>query len=149
LPTNDTNCENIIKAITTKRKYYGYNTKTDKTLIFVDGDDDKIEVAKIKEIKKFLPKDITIVFSNPCFELWFLNHFVSHSHSLNSAQLLIELRKNIPEYKKSKDVFSLLKNKREIAIKNTISQNNIGNDDPYSDIVNLFVENVLEEKKAK
>lgn len=54
-------------------------------------------------------KNAMILFSNPSFEIWFLNHFVCHLKNCRSQKELIdELKRYIPEYGKSRDVYPML-----------------------------------------
>ncbi len=63
---------------------------------------------------------IEVAYSNKCFELWFLLHF----SYVQSAMLVKDYIKRLDtllcrKYKKNdKEIYSLLKNKQEIAIKN-------------------------------
>jgi len=52
-----------------------------------------------------------IAFSNPCFELWFLLHFIDQKGYLDDADAVIRLlnsHKAIPDYKKSGDYYDLI-----------------------------------------
>lgn len=61
----------------------------------------------------------TLVLSNPCFEVWFLAHFGFSGSPFASSKKAVEaLRKFIPEYTKSKDVYCTLEPKQETAIAN-------------------------------
>ncbi|MDO8727606.1 MAG: RloB family protein [Candidatus Methanoperedens sp.] len=67
---------------------------------------------------KIAGKDVNICLSNPSFELWFLLHFTSIVSKLFRSEVIEKLKKEIPDYEKNKDVYDLLVNKREIALKN-------------------------------
>lgn len=46
---------------------------------------------------------MTVVVSNPCFELWLLLHFADHGAPVASfAQLKPLLRRHVPDYEKSR-----------------------------------------------
>lgn len=47
-----------------------------------------------------------VAFSNPCFELWYLLHFADCTRSLERQQATRELRKHLPKYEKSADVYT-------------------------------------------
>lgn len=52
-----------------------------------------------------------IAFSNPCFEYWYLLHFVQHNAHLNGANEVIRMLQSkgyIERYAKNQDVFDLL-----------------------------------------
>ena len=79
----------------------------DSTWIVADGDVDyKTQGALDTKNKKLLharekarSKDIEIIISNPCFEFWYFNDYRS---------VQAELNKYIPNYEKSKDIYSQL-----------------------------------------
>ena len=61
------------------------------------------------------------IVSNPCFEVWFLLHFVFSTKSyLNQNQVLEELRQSdrIPHYKKNSDIAAVLQKYQTNAIHN-------------------------------
>ena len=46
---------------------------------------------------------ITIISSNPCFEIWYLEHFgYSNRPYSNSRKVIEELQKHVPQYMKSR-----------------------------------------------
>lgn len=59
---------------------------------------------------------IPIALSNPCFELWFILHYVYLSHAITSGEALDRLKEHISGYEKSMDIFDIIENKIEIAI---------------------------------
>lgn len=63
--------------------------------------------------------NVVIVTSNPCFEVWYLEHFGYTSKSFNSnAELIEEVKKHIPKYQKNTCDFEILYPLTEVAIKN-------------------------------
>lgn len=89
----------------------------DSTWIVADGDIDfKTQGALDTKNKKLLharekarSKDIEIIISNPCFEFWYLLHFMySTKHFNDYRSVQAELNKYIPNYEKSKDIYSQL-----------------------------------------
>ena len=85
--------------------------------------DTDFDVHKQKEIliakKKTKNLNIELIKSNPCFEIWFILHFSNSTKQYKSNEEVIkELKKYIPKYKKNTDVFAYLDNKRKNAIKN-------------------------------
>ena len=62
---------------------------------------------------------IQFAVSNPCFEVWFLMHFKYSTHSFLSSQDVVrELKTEIPDYSKNKDVSVMLVDKLGEAMKN-------------------------------
>jgi hypothetical protein len=72
------------------------HTKHKKDEIFLIYDFDIPEIdTKLRQIK-----NVTLLLSNPCFELWYLLHYKSQSAELTSSRCLSELEKHIDGYKK-------------------------------------------------
>ena len=44
--------------------------------------------------------DVILLSSNPCIELWFLLHFKEQKSSITTNNLLQQLKKTFPNYKK-------------------------------------------------
>ena len=60
-----------------------------------------------------------IALSNPCFELWFLLHFIYTTGYVASCDAVVKkLIEHLPEYQKSNDIYSLLLAKQTTAIGN-------------------------------
>lgn len=79
------------------------------------------ELQKAKEAGDSL--GYRIIFSNPSFELWFLNHFVNQGGHLEDCDAVIAHLKmpgRIPGYSKNQDYFELLLPLQETAIQNSI-----------------------------
>ncbi len=79
-----------------------------------NGNKDKI----ISTACKNAGHNVKIILSNPSFELWFLLHFEYYSTKLTNSDLIDRLERHLPDYKKSKDYYDLLKSKRENAVDN-------------------------------
>ncbi|MBR2801372.1 MAG: RloB domain-containing protein [Erysipelotrichaceae bacterium] len=92
----------------------------DMSLSVFDLDLDISKVPQLDEAKKLAKKDNTcIITSNPCFEIWYLEHFGYTSKSFsNSRELIRELKKHIPDYQKNTCDFKLLFPLTDQAIKN-------------------------------
>lgn len=119
-PSGVTDPRNMLSTVKRKRSRFDYHANEDLTFIFMDGDCDKRKIDLINELKKKLPKDIKIVLSNPCFELWFLNHFVFVGKEfLTNDEFFKELDKYIENYDKNKDYYMTLLPKLKTAIKNS------------------------------
>lgn len=113
-----TDPKGMINSTKNKRKQYDYNSNEDLTFIFIDGDNTE-RYQQIKELQKKQPKDISIIITNPSFELWFLNHFVKTSKELTNPQLLDELKHYIPKYSKNFDAYQIIQNLEQNAINNS------------------------------
>ena len=114
---------NMLNSIKAKRKDYDYHASEDITLLFVDLDCDEAKKEKVKEIESKLNKDTLIIKSDPCFELWFLNHFCFSTKEYSSNKELInDLKKYIVDYQKNYDYFDLLEDKTETAVRNSKMQ---------------------------
>lgn len=63
--------------------------------------------------------EVAVITSTPCFEVWFLQHFRFSTHAFRSnAEVISELQKYIPGYKKNSDVFSIIAENTSIAMEN-------------------------------
>lgn len=130
---NDTDPLKIAKSV------YATSLKDEEDLHFDEDDcafcivDTDVDRAKQKEIDEAIKygkhKNIEVILSNPCFEVWFLQHFKYSTRSFSSNDAVIEeLRKYIPTYEKSTDVFELLLPHIDTAIDNAINLKKYHND---------------------
>ena len=79
---------------------------------------------QIKEAQKEAGNVIKIALSNPCFELWFLLHYIyttSQMRNYNDVMKELSKQKGFEKYEKIRDVFDILEDKLEIAKKNAES----------------------------
>lgn len=142
-PSGVTDPVNMISTAKRKRNRFDYHASEDLTYIFMDGDCDKKKIDLINELKKKLPKDIRIVLSNPCFELWFLNHFVQVGKEfLTNDEFFKELDKYIESYDKNKDYYLVLSESLKNAIKNSKSQKTNGCSS-CTDVFSLFENKII------
>lgn len=96
-----------------------------KNVNYLDGDevwavfdiDDFYSTDLLKSIEKVHKSGIKIAFSNECFELWILLHFLKPSTPISRKDLLNKIRKNLKSFQKGKNIFNLIINKQSIAIK--------------------------------
>jgi len=90
----------------------------DKIFCVYDIDSTSEEALK-KARAKASQYGISSCISNPCFELWYLLHFIYSTSCLNSyTDVKAELLKYIKDYEKSRDVHNLLISKQINAINN-------------------------------
>lgn len=114
---------NMINSIKKKRKDLDYNAGEDLTFLFMDEDCNPSKREIIDSLQAKLPKDIVIVRSRPCFELWFLNHFCGTTKEyMSNDELIADLKKFIADYDKNKDYFEMLKSRKDIAVRNSVLQ---------------------------
>ncbi len=78
---------------------------------------------RIKEINEIEPicqeKGINIILSSPTFEMWYLLHFRHKNIQFKSSkEVKKEIKKLIPEYKETLNIYLKLKDKTKEAIKN-------------------------------
>ena len=94
-----------------------------KGLNFINGDKvwcvfdcDENTNEDISQACKIAKNDVKICLSNPNFEFWFLLHYEYIITRLERSEVIEKLKKHIPNYSKSTDVFNDLLNKRSKAI---------------------------------
>lgn len=80
-------------------------TLGDKAYCVFDSDFDECKNEQIaKAEKRAKTKDIDVIVSSPCFEIWYLCHFICSTKQYTSNEEVIkELEKYIPGYTKSKE----------------------------------------------
>ena len=77
----------------------------DKAICLIDIDNDSQKKKMVNKLKDEY-KDVTILCSNPCFEVWFLFHLLDNPPRLTSGQAAKkELKKYIKNYQENYDVF--------------------------------------------
>ncbi len=108
---------------------------------------DSTEKNKYEKLKNRYHKNKNIVFveNMPCFEIWFLLHFVKSSKTFNTYnELLPELKKHILNYEKTKsyfiknDLYLKLKDKLDTAINNSIALTENDDCDSKSEMYLIF-----------
>lgn len=90
----------------------------DLAFCLIDTDTNTAKQVQIdKAINLADSNHITLLLSNPCFEIWFLQHFRYSTKSyLTSDEVLRDLESYIPNYKKSLNIYSSIENKQAAAI---------------------------------
>lgn len=91
--------------------------KGDIAFCVFDLDNSGYKEKQFLEAKKIADKkSIHMIPSNPCFEVWYLEHFTYTSKPfLHSKDIIEELKKYIPDYEKTKNYSELLNDKLAIA----------------------------------
>jgi hypothetical protein len=98
--------------------------------------------------------DVTVIWANECFEIWYLMHFCYRDTSIGRGALRKELEKpaylNRPYDKADSEVFELLRDRRDAAIKNArrLSQSNRSNEVNPSTNLHELVETLLRLQSA-
>ena len=129
----------MIKSAKAKRKDYDYNSKEDLTFLFIDCDCDENKKELIKQLQLKQGKDFFIIQSNPCFELWFLNHFCcSTKEYKNNDELIKDLCKYLQDYEKNKDYYLILKDKTNKAIINSRNQIEDDNCKSFTEVYSII-----------
>lgn len=139
-----TDPQNMLTSIKQKRKSYDYNTKEDKTFLFIDVDCKEEKMKQIERMKSKLPHDVSIILSSPTFELWFLNHFTYTTKLFHSnEELFNELSKHLPNYEKNKDYYEILIALHEQGIQNCKNQYLMNNYFCFCEVYKLFEHKIL------
>lgn len=93
----------------------------DRAYLLIDMDLNHNKANDVLDIEnKCIEYGIEIIYSNPTFEIWFLNHFrYKTSEYMSSKEVVSELKKYINDYSKNLNIFNILKEKTDIAINNS------------------------------
>ena len=123
---------------------------SDGDVVWCVFDADTHKQEKIEKAMELADGRARIALSVPCFELWFLLHFIFPTVRMTSEEAVETLRGSIPEYRKDLDVFDRLEPKRDEAIKNATRlakgkdpRRPCVNDNPYTS-VHILVLDILE-----
>ena len=121
----------------------------DKVYCLVDLDLDNDKYDKYVEAKKRY-KNIELIPSNPCFEIWLMFYFTKNPRVLRSSQKVKDaMAKYIPGYTESMDVVAVanLLDKHLIAINNAEAKNSNFDEDmkevdknPYTEVATVVTE---------
>lgn len=120
-PGNETDPVKIVRNTIKKVKDEELSFKDgDLAISIFDLDMDRAKEDQLNQAKALSQaKSIGLVTSNPCFEIWYLEHFGYTSKPFsNSAELIKELKKHLSEYNKSKSYFEILYPLTKEAVKN-------------------------------
>lgn len=104
-----TDPEGMLRKIETYWLENGFDSvHGDMAFILVDLDCNE-EKAKLIRCLAKKSKIAQFIVSNPCFEVWFLLHFVYSTKAFASGKAVIdELKKYIPGYEKNKDISGII-----------------------------------------
>lgn len=133
ITTGDTDPLGMLEAL--KKECESHDIKEeygDKSFVVLDLD---ISKKKANDILS-LPADdqSKFIISNPCFEVWYLNHFEYSTKQYSSSKEVKRYLKKeyVHDYSEKKDMKPYLEGKMGIAINNSKKQINTGIDNGYS-----------------
>lgn len=119
---HDTNPVGMVKSLISYMKKEDINIENDDKIYCVfDADIDHNKQKRIDEAIKLASENgIEIIMSTPSFELWYRLHYSYTSKVYSSNKELInDLKNYIPLYKKSMDIYDIIKDKTDSAIDNS------------------------------
>ncbi len=120
-PGNYTDPVNMVNALKAEFEEQGLETELgDVAYCLVDSDTDPIKDKQIESADVQAGDEATVIVSSPCFEVWYLCHFIKSTKQYTSNKEVSDaLKKFIPEYSKSMPgLWAMLEDKTEVAIKN-------------------------------
>ena len=120
-PGKDTDPVRIVRKTANKAKQENLDYRHgDMAISIFDLDQDQMKNSQLEAAKNLAQKKkVMIITSNPCFEVWYLEHFSYTSKPfVNSDAVIKELRKSFPEYKKNHCEFDVFYPNTVAAIKN-------------------------------
>ena len=120
-PGNYTDPANMINALKEEYDYLDLDSQYgDAAFCLIDADVNKTKEKQIEKIDSESNRNIKIIVSNPCFEIWFLCHFTATTRKFNSNKELIKFLNNyIPNYTKNMDnIWEIIGAKTKKAIDN-------------------------------
>ena len=92
----------------------------DRAFCIIDSDTDPAKQAQIDAACARQTELIKVIISSPCFEEWFLCHYGYSTRYLTSAQAVEELKRKCKDYKKTMNIFPVIFDNTETAIKTAI-----------------------------
>lgn len=120
-PGNYTDPVNMIQALKDEFEDKALSPEMgDAAYCLVDSDMDPVKDKQIESADAKAGNMATVIVSSPCFEVWFLCHFVKSTRQYNSNKEVIDaLKQYIPDYSKNMTgIWAILGDKSEAAIKN-------------------------------
>lgn len=120
-PGNYTDPINMVHAIKKEYEDLGLDEEWgDAAFCLVDSDINPVKDRQLEKADAEAEKRINIVVSSPCFEVWYLCHFIASTRQhASSNDVLIALKQYIPKYRKEMpDIWEIIGDKTETAIQN-------------------------------
>lgn len=117
---NDTDPLKLVKSLDKEIKKRGLSlSEGDIVFCVFDVDVDPNKNKIINEAIEFAKeKDIKIITSTPCVELWFLLHFEYTTANLTNIEVIKRLKKFYSNYEKNINIFPNINSNVDVAIKN-------------------------------
>ncbi len=121
VPGNETDPINLVRQTIQKVKDLSLDlSEDDKAYCVFDTDTKPEKNIQIESaIKLAKDNDIIPIVSAPCVELWFLLHYEYTTAFINSNDVIERLKKHYPKYEKNCNIYSEIKDRVDIAIKNS------------------------------
>ena len=122
-PGNYTDPINMVHALRSEFKDLGLDLQLgDVAYCLVDSDVDPRKDKQLEKADAASGEEIELIVSSPCFEIWYLCHFLASTKQYASSNdVLRTLQQYIPEYGKSmKGLWERIGDKTETAISNAI-----------------------------
>lgn len=104
--------------------------KGDRVYCVFDSDPASNPAEKIKQafdiIKGSKEKGLNCIFSNPCFEVWFVMHYKNPPYGKTAEQMkdiigkIIQDREKLEDYKETTDIFNILAAHHEEALNRAV-----------------------------
>ena len=120
-PGNYTDPVNMVHALKTEFEDQGLEKEMgDVAYCLIDSDIDPTKDIQIENADIQAGEVATVIVSSPCFEIWYLCHYVKSTRQYNSNKEVIDtLKRYIPDYNKNMtDIWAILGDKSKDAIKN-------------------------------
>lgn len=120
-PGNYTDPVNMINALKMEYDYLELDpTLGDAAYCLIDGDLNQQKDKQIAQADVEAGKRIKVIVSNPCFEIWFLCHFIKTTkHFSSNKEVIKALNKYIPNYcKNMENIWDEIGDKTKLAIAN-------------------------------
>jgi len=123
---NSTDPVRMVEDIIKTMKLWDISAKYgDKIYCLLDSDESKDKNTQIKDAIKLAEQyNIEVIISNPCFEDWYLCHYVYTTKYLTNVGVIDELKKYIPNYQKNMNIYPQISHLTDNAIVNAKKQCN-------------------------
>ena len=122
-PGNYTDPVNMVHTLRKEFDDLGLDLQLgDIAYCLVDSDVDPRKDKQLEKADAVAGEEVKVIVSNPCFEIWYLCHFLASTKQYASSnEVLKALQQYIPEYSKSmKGLWDRIGDKTKTAISNAI-----------------------------
>lgn len=115
---NDTDPLKLVKSLYKEINKLGVDLSNgDKAFCVFDTDVDINKNRIINEAREYVKdKNIQIITSTPCVELWFLLHYEYTTANLSNNDVMKKLKGHCPKYEKNVNIFSIINDNVDVAI---------------------------------